>query len=421
MKYLLLAIGTRGDVEPFLVVGERLLKKGHEVTAVFPIQFASLAQESRLQFIGLDKAFIEMVDGPIGKRVLGGEGNMLERIKSFYQLWKLSINVNKRLFKQQHDIIETIKPDYIIHSLKATVPLAWGLKNKGKSILLSPIPCMVHPIEGKSSIGFRGKDLGPFLNNLSYKFLGYASIKNLRGYLKKILNEQSSQSELTNVYKGEQAIFTVSPHLINISGLPKQAKYIGYQERDKKQHWAPDSNLEAFVENHPNFLFLTFGSMSNPDPKRKTQAFIEALQKLKIPAIINTASGGLMELGNTPHSILFTKSIPYDWVLPRATAIIHHGGAGTTHLGVKYGCPSLIIPHIIDQYFWNNTLFQLGIGPKGIPVRKINIQRILPLINDLWSNKTYRKNAERIAKQIQKEDFELELLELLEQPISALT
>lgn len=421
MKYLLLAIGTRGDVEPFLAIGEKLLKKGHQVIASFPIQYASLAQESKLEFIGLDKAFLEMVDGPIGKRVLGGEGSILERLKSFYQLWKLSINVNRKLFKQQHDIIETTQPDFIIHSLKASVPLAWGQENKGKSILLSPIPCVVHPIQGKSSIGFRGKDYGPFLNKLSYQLLAYASIKNLRVYLKKILSEKSSQSELLNVYKGEQAIFTVSPHLINTSGLPKQARFLGYQERDKKQHWQPESNLEAFVENNPNFLFLTFGSMSNPYPRRKTEAFIEAFKKLKIPAIINTAGGGLMEIKDTPDSIFFTQSIPYDWVLPKATAVIHHGGAGTTHLGVKYACPSLIFPHIIDQYFWNNTLVDLGIGPKGIPVRKINTERVIPLIKDLWANELFKKNAQRIGQQLIEEDFDSDLIDLLEHPISTLT
>ena len=127
-----------------------------------------------------------------------------------------------------------------------------------------------------------------------------------------------------------------------------------------------------------------------------------------------------MEIKDTPDSIFFTQSIPYDWVLPKATAVIHHGGAGTTHLGVKYACPSLIFPHIIDQYFWNNTLSNLGIGPKGIPGRKISTDKILPLIKDLWTNKVYRVNAKRIGEQLQKEDFESELIELLERPISAL-
>ena len=70
MKYLLIAIGTRGDIEPFLAVGEKLLARGHHVIAAFPSQFAHLAKESSLHFLGLDPIFLEMVEGEIGKSLV---------------------------------------------------------------------------------------------------------------------------------------------------------------------------------------------------------------------------------------------------------------------------------------------------------------------------------------------------------------
>ena len=420
VKYLLIAIGTRGDIEPFLAVGEKLLARGHCVIAAFPSQFAHLARESGLHFLGLDPVFLEMIEGEIGKRVLGGSGNRMQRLIAFFQLWKLSTQVNNNLFRQQRQFIEEVSPDFIIHSLKATVPLDWGLKHKGKSILLSPIPCVVHPIKNKSSIGFRGRNMGKLLNHWSHKFMTYASVRNLRFYLKRLFQEESSQKALESIYEGETAIYTVSPNLINTSGLPGHVKFVGYLERDKQKHWQPNEALLAFIEKYPKFMLVTFGSMTNPKPVAKTKAIVKVLRELKIPAIINTAGGGLEEIAIDDESIFYTSSIPYDWILPKTYALIHHGGSGTTHLGVKYACPSLIVPHIIDQYFWSNTLHELGIGPKGISIRKLTKSKLFPLVKDLWYNEKYLIKAQQLSQKMNAEKFDHELTSILEKPISAL-
>ncbi len=420
MKYLLIAIGTRGDVEPFLAIGEKLQNRGHQVVCAFPAQLGQLAKESNLDFIPLDKGFLEMIEGDLGKKVMGGGGGRIERLKAFFKLWRQSTTVNRNLLKEQNEIIEQVSPDYLIHSLKATMPLARSLKQKGKSILLSPIPCVVHPIKNKSSIGFRGRNLGKILNKLSYQLMTYASVKNLRVYLKKLYKQNTSQKSLEGIYKGEMAIYTVSPNLIDTSDLPSHVHFLGYTERDKEQHWNPEPEIVSFIENNPKFLFLTFGSMTNPDPAGKTMAFIKVCEKLSIPLIINTAGGGLEKIELDHKLAYYTTSIPYDWILPKAYAIVHHGGAGTTHLGVKYGCPSLIIPHIIDQYFWSNTLNELGVGPKGLSIRKIRGDRLLSLIQDLWTNENYLIKARELSAKMKGEDFEGEIINKLENPISAL-
>jgi UDP:flavonoid glycosyltransferase YjiC (YdhE family) len=61
MKILLISIGTRGDVEPFLAVGKLLQESGHEVHTAFPAQYAYLANETGLTCNPLDPAFIELI------------------------------------------------------------------------------------------------------------------------------------------------------------------------------------------------------------------------------------------------------------------------------------------------------------------------------------------------------------------------
>jgi UDP:flavonoid glycosyltransferase YjiC (YdhE family) len=54
MKIILLSIGTRGDMEPFLAIGELLKERGHQVICAFPGQFRELAEDSEMEFISFN-------------------------------------------------------------------------------------------------------------------------------------------------------------------------------------------------------------------------------------------------------------------------------------------------------------------------------------------------------------------------------
>ena len=80
MKILLLSIGTRGDMEPFLAIGELLAGKGHEIVCAFPEQFRSLAGDSGFRFLSLGTEFIEMLESPEGKSAMGGSAHRMEKV-----------------------------------------------------------------------------------------------------------------------------------------------------------------------------------------------------------------------------------------------------------------------------------------------------------------------------------------------------
>jgi len=89
--------------------------------------------------------------------------------------------------------------------------------------------------------------------------------------------------------------------------------------------------------------------------------------------------------------------------------VIHHGGSGTTHLGLKYGCATMIIPHIIDQFVWNKIICNMGAGPKGVKISKITTKNLEPKILELVNNTSFKKKAQKVASQMEKEDFREEL------------
>ena len=181
-------------------------------------------------------------------------------------------------------------------------------------------------------------------------------------------------------------------------------KILGYHERDKTIKWKPGSEILKFLEKHNKPVFVTFGSMTNPNPLEKTNLLLEIFRRNNIAAIINTFSGGLVEPENYDReNILFVRSIPYDWIFPKVYAVIHHGGSGTTHMAVRSGCASLIVPHVIDQFCWNDIINQMQLGPKGIKISVIGLKNLEPLILDLMNNETYRSNAQILAEKMQKE------------------
>jgi len=127
------------------------------------------------------------------------------------------------------------------------------------------------------------------------------------------------------------------------------------------------------------------------------------LKRNNISAIINTSWGGLEETSERPENILFVKNIPYDWVFSKMYAIIHHGGSGTTHSALKYACPSLTVPHILDQFYWSKIISGLQLGPEGISIKNLEEKTLEYKMLDLMNNQFYKENAIIISEKMKTE------------------
>jgi len=60
---------------------------------------------------------------------------------------------------------------------------------------------------------------------------------------------------------------------------------------------------------------------------------------------------------------------------------VHHGGSGTTAAALRAGAPQVIVPHIVDQYYFAHRLESLGIAPAGIPIGKLTPERLARAID----------------------------------------
>lgn len=414
MKILLMSIGTRGDVEPFLAVGEMLHKNGHSVDFAFPAQLGTLVP-TNFTFHPFTEAFLNLLESEDGKLVIGGKAGF-NKFRALLRLYKVGMDVNKTLVKEQFKIVERTNPDLIIYSGKCNYPVIWSMMQKGKTVLLSPVPFLIHKFPGKPHLGFKTLPI-EFLHSISYSIANFAITKTIKSALKQIpVDFKTNDKSILNALKREKLAFTISPSLLKRPAeLPSNVQILGYHERDKKMDWEIDEKLEKFLEVNKKVLLLTFGSMTNPYSVSNSKLIYEVLDELGIAVIVNKAAGGLVELDDYKDNPLFyfTSQIPYDWVLPKVFAAIHHGGSGTTHSTLKYGCATLILPHIIDQYGWSSLVSDLGAGPKGLAINRLTKRKLKPLIEELMNNANYKNRAIEIGKSMMAENLEKELYEFI--------
>ena len=96
------------------------------------------------------------------------------------------------------------------------------------------------------------------------------------------------------------------------------------------------------------------------------------------------------------------------------SAVVHHGGAGTTGIGLASGCPSLICPFLGDQFFWANRVHELGAGPRSLPRAQITARALAKRITDLVETESYRSNSAHLARAISAENGAERAVEILE-------
>jgi UDP:flavonoid glycosyltransferase YjiC (YdhE family) len=409
MKIILTAFGTQGDIEPVLAIGSILQEKGHRVICAFSEQFRELTESHELEFASLGRKLFDLHNSKAGTIAMGG-GKGLKKTFAYIKLAIKQTGPNKEKETKLYELIEQLNPDRVLYNSKTVYPIIWEYKNRGKTIFLSPFPYL-HYVKGHSLLVFR-KNYIEYVNKLTFKLydFGAASVAiSTKKWLP--IKDKIKRKELRQIVRNRKFIYTISPQLFPRPDYwENNIKILGFHAIKRKIPWKPEKELSEFIDKHKKLLFVTFGSMPNPEPERKTQLILDILERNKIPAIINTATGGLVKPDKFNSDLIyFVSQIPYDWIFPKIYAIMHHGGSGTTHLALKYGCASLIIPHFIDQFVWNDIISERGLGPKGIRISKITTNNLEPKILELLSNKSFKERSEEIAIQMGIEDYKEKL------------
>lgn len=191
--------------------------------------------------------------------------------------------------------------------------------------------------------------------------------------------------------------------------IPKPADWgpeidiAGFVFLDLASAFKPPETLAKFLDAGEPPVYIGFGSIVVDDPDKFTSLIFEAVEKTGVRALVSKGWGGLGDEGNTPDNIYMLENTPHDWLFPRVSAVVHHGGAGTTAIGLKCGKPTMIVPFFGDQPFWGAMVAKAGAGAhQATPYKKLSADALGKGIKQCLTPEA-KDAAEKIAKSIAEE------------------
>lgn len=177
----------------------------------------------------------------------------------------------------------------------------------------------------------------------------------------------------------------------------------GFWFMDSPTDWQPPENLSRFLEEHSAPLMVGFSSQVHRNPAAFTEKVIRAVIRSGKSAVLLTGWGGLQQT-DLPKNILIQKWVPYDWIVPRLSGFLHHGGCGSMAMCLRYGVPNMAIPFGFDQALWGTRMAKLGLGPAPIEPEKIDVSTLAEALVRMTEDRGIKQRAQAMAEKIRQED-----------------
>jgi UDP:flavonoid glycosyltransferase YjiC (YdhE family) len=395
MHVTMLALGSTGDILPIAALGRRLILSGHKVLFITTEDYTN-----RLKQLELDVLSI-----PGDARALIS-GNGAKIITLFREFAKVSRALTQILDPEEPRIQQT---DLIVNQIPLGL-YGYDLAEKLDVPFVHVGVIPLTPTQDYPLMGWPGGSLeiGTY-NRLSFRLYEQVTW----WYMRPVINKWRSEClELLprpfsrywhNGSAGRpDTIYGFSPLVLHRpADWDDRVKITGYW-LPYDESWQPSVELHSFVEEGDPPLFLGFGSMPVKDPRKMSSLVIEALQKTEKRAILHSGWADLLR-ENLPETLFSVDYASYRWLFPKMSAVIHHGGSGTTGFALWAGVPNLAVPFLFDQKFWGERVEKLGVGPKPIPFRKLTVRNLAEAIDRMSGDAQMIQNAQDLGKKIQAE------------------
>ncbi len=97
------------------------------------------------------------------------------------------------------------------------------------------------------------------------------------------IKDKIKRTELKKIVRNRKFIYTISPRLFPRPDYwESNIKVLGHHAVMKETYWKPKKELTEFIDKNEKILFITFGSMTNLEPERKTKIILLILERIKI-------------------------------------------------------------------------------------------------------------------------------------------
>lgn len=414
MKITILTVGSRGDIEPFVALGEGLQASGHVVSIATEIRFEKFLTERGLQFCAVPGDTYAAMNSEECQKAL----NKKDNTEAFFSLLtaaaaplaKQILLQNIEACRGAEHIITTpwcLHTGYFI-AQQLSVPMSVAAGNAtvlSDTRYFSNLMLPLNP-------DWLPQVLLEMYNSFSHKVVAqqwwksYTSIyahawKEATGF---ILPKQDPIAAFAK--SNPLLLYGYSPFV-----LPKPADWgsnqhvTGYWTLKADENWQPSSELKAFIESGPAPIYIGFGSMNNSLLKQGMleNMILETVSRTKQRAVI-LKQGLNLEHVKLPEYIFAAEPVPFNYLFSKMAVLVHHGGAGTTALGLKSGVPAVYTPLIVDQKFWSRRVYETGASVKPLPWYNLTTNGLVKAIDTTVADAGIRRNAAELGKKISQEN-----------------
>ena len=420
MKVLIISLGSRGDVQPYMSLGLALKSSGHSVTVCTSAVFKSFITEHGLNYQYMNDDFIRLMNSDAGRQAVEDTINLMGAAKTTLKLFKRIKPILKQTLMDSWEAARAVDPDIMVMGSKGALAQPVAERLGVPSVMAMPIPQFV-PSAEIPSVGFPHLKLGGWYNLLTYRIVNLTMRlygRMLNRFRQDLLGLDKRPGSVGILQRTDgrpiPQLHCFSKHVVpRPTDWPPYAHVNGYWFLTRFKEWTPSKDLKSFIENGDPPVYVGFGSMAGKNSKRLAAVVVEALQQVNVRGILATGWGGIAA-DRLPGTILKINSAPHDWLFPLMSAVVHHGGAGTTAAGLRAGCPSIICPFIGDQPFWGQRVNELGAGPIPIPQKKLTVTKLAEAIQEVIQNQVYRRNAYDLGLKIREEDGITDAVKIIE-------
>ncbi|POS86223.1 hypothetical protein EPUL_000395, partial [Erysiphe pulchra] len=425
LNIVVMVIGSRGDIQPFIKLGKHLQEYGHKVRIATHPAFKKFVQdEMNLEFfsVGGDPAELMafMVKNPgliptmetLKKGEVGRRRDQMAEI--FEGFWRACINDTNDEKDYANRKMMTARAPFVADAIIANPPSFAHIhcaERLGIPLHLmftfpyTPTQAFPHPL---ANIKISNVDPG-YTNFISYPLVEMMTWQGLGDLVNNFRVKSLGLEPVSTLWAPGQLYRLKVPYtyLWSPTLVPKpedwgpEINIAGFVFLDLASSYEPPEDLLNFINEGSPPIYIGFGSIVVDDPDRFTQMIFDAVKLTGVRALVSKGWGNLG--GNeAPENVFLLENVPHDWLFPRVSAVIHHGGAGTTAAGLKCGKPTMIVPFFGDQQFWGNMIKESGSGASPIPYKDLKLEVLADGIRKCLSNEA-RESAKKIAQSIEVE------------------
>lgn len=376
MKMTLIAHGTRGDVQPLVILGARLSELGHEVVLAVSENYRRMAEQADLKCVPIPIDLESFLESDAGRGLLA-KGRSVRITTEMAKLHHARREAFDAQVKLACDGAEAILGNVLtmdrglIMADKLRVPFA--LVN---SFPLFPTSQFPSPLVTTADVPF------PFVRRLTHELLWSmwerGNARDLASLRRDLRLDRARASLLRRLSQPDAlTVSHFSKHLVpKPNDWPAGLHLTGFWRvlPQLRRNEAPPEALVHWLDAGPRPVFVGFGSMPVKDPRRLIDETAKITRARGLRAVINVRDASHTTL-DVPEHLFVVGAVDHDWLMPKCIAAVHHGGAGTVAASLSAGLPTMICSVWADQPFWGKLLERRGIGCH-VPFPKLDAAKL---------------------------------------------